>query len=104
MGGAIAGGKAWPSPGVMGTGLGTQNQLLAAAPANQAPLQPTPSINPARALTPTGPNQGRSLLAGQPAFPTGQSPLNPWGINRGGSGAIPLSRRPGTLPASRIAR
>lgn len=106
MGGAIAGGRAYPTPGVEGSGLGTNAVQAAQAPAlqpNLRPMQPLPSAQSAQALRPLTPSMGASLQPGQAAFPTGQSPTNPWGINRGGSGSIPVSRRPGTLPASRIA-
>lgn len=101
MGGAIAGGKAYPTPGIPGAGLGLQNQLIQAAPALQPNLNPIPSFSATQPLKPLTPSMGKSLMPGQPAFPTGQTPVNPWGVGRGGSGTIALSKRPGTLPGTK---
>ena len=99
MGGAIAGGRPWPTPGVAGNGLGTNASIAAAAPAQQPNLQKMPVLNPTQPLTPA--TVGRSLQPGQAALPWGQSPMNPWGLGRGGSGKLPISYRPGTLPGTR---
>jgi hypothetical protein len=113
MGGAATGGRPFPAPGQIGSNLGMNYVQRAQDPAqlpNLRPMQPLPTqtasqILPAlagvRALTPITANQGVALQPGQAAFPTGQTASNPWGINRGGSGAMPLRKRPGTLPGTR---
>lgn len=92
--------KAWPTPGAAGNGLGTLALNRMQAPSNQPNLQPMPSLQSAQPLKPLTPSMGKSLMKGQAAFPVGQTAMNPWGINRGGSGMLPLYRRPGTLPGS----
>lgn len=101
MGGAIAGGKAWPTPGVSGTGLGIQNQAMQAMPALQPNFRQASSFAATQPLKAIQPSMGKNLMPGQPAFPTGQTPVNPWGVGRGGSGTIAVSKRPGTLPGTK---
>jgi hypothetical protein len=91
-------GKAFPTPGVAGNGLGNNASAQAQVPALQPNIKPMPTMSPARPLQPMSPSSNRSLLKGQAALPMGQTPRNPWGMNRGGSGALPLYRRPGTMP------
>lgn len=90
--------KAYPTPGRMGAGLGSNFVAQAQAPANQQNLQPMKPLQSAQALKPVTPSMGKALQPGQAAFPVGQTPYNPWGSNRGGSGMLPLYRRPGTMP------
>jgi hypothetical protein len=92
--------KGFPTPGQLGTGLGNQAMAAASVPNLQPNLQPMPTMTPAMALKPMSPSRGKVLLKGQAAFPVGQSPMNPWGANRGGSGKLPLYRRPGTMPGT----
>jgi hypothetical protein len=69
-------------------------------PAPPTPLQaasPTPALPPHKAFHPM---KGPVLRKGQASIPVGQSPMNPWGKGRGGSGMLPLYRRPGTLPGT----
>lgn len=83
----------------MGNGLGNNAVAQIQAPANQPNLRP---MQPLQAMKPMTPSMGKSLQPGQAAFPTGQSPMNPWGMNRGGSGMIPLYRRPRTMPGTTL--
>lgn len=87
-----AGAKANPSPGLPGTGMGSSSTAMAWPSANLKPMQVL------QAMKPMTPSQGQSLRPGQAAPPMGQTPYNPWGKNRGGSGLLPLYRRPGTMP------
>jgi hypothetical protein len=91
-------GKAFPTPGVAGNGLGNNASAQAQAPALQPNLQPMPVMRPAQPLKPMSPSMGNVLQKGQAGIPTGQTAMNPWGANRGGSGSLPLYRRPGTMP------
>jgi hypothetical protein len=93
-------GNAPPTPGVMGSGLGSLAQMKATAPAQQPNYQPMRPLQPAAPLKPVTPSMGKALLPGQAAFPVGQTPWNPWGSGRGGSGTLPLYRRPGTMPGT----
>ena len=103
MGGAVAGGgRAWPTAGLIGNGLGNNALAAAQAPALQPNLNPMPPLSASQTLKPLTPSMGRALQPGQSALPVAGTPTNPWGVNRGGSGSIPVSRRPGTLPASKI--
>lgn len=95
------GGKAWPSPGIAGNGLGTNARLEQADPLNLPDYRPAQPLNASQPLKPLSLSRGRSLQPGQAAFPIAQTASNPWGAGRGGSGAIPVSRRPGTLPGTR---
>lgn len=86
--------KAFPTPGVVGSGLGTTGVTSSqGATASQA-LKPMQPLTPAKGAVP-GAN---TMQTGRPNPPTGQTPMNPWGQNRGGSGMLPLYRRPGTMP------
>lgn len=89
--------KAFPSPGAAGSGLGTNAQAQLQAPARQPNLG---AMQPLQALKPMTPSMGKALQPGQAAFPVGQTPMNPWGVNRGGNGLKPIYRRPGTLPGT----
>jgi hypothetical protein len=91
-------GKAFPTPGVAGNGLGNDAASQLQAPALQPNLQPMPVMKSAQPLKPMSPSTGKVLQKGQAAFPVGQTPMNPWGMNRGGSSKLPLYRRPGTMP------
>jgi hypothetical protein len=91
--------KAFPSPGMAGNGLGPRALDPLQAPAQQPNMQPMPPMSAAQPLKPATPSAGRALRPGQAAFPTGQTARNPWGSNRGGSGMLPLYRRPGTMPS-----
>ena len=91
--------RAWPTPGQEGNGLGNIARLDAAS--IQPDYRPTQALTPSLPAKPLAIQTGRSLAPGQPAFPTGQSGANPWGVGRGGSGAIPIYRRPQTLPGTR---
>jgi hypothetical protein len=93
--------KAFPTPGVAGNGLGTNAVTAAQAPALQPNMRPMQPLQSAQALKPMTPSMGKALQPGQAAFPVAQTPSNPWGVNRGGSGMLPLYRRPGTLPGTR---
>jgi hypothetical protein len=66
-------------------------------PAPPTPLQATAPISP---LAPHRAHKGISLRKGEASLPVGQSPMNPWGKGSGGSGMLPLYRRPGTLPGT----
>jgi hypothetical protein len=92
--------KAWPTPGMAGTGLGSSGLTQQQAPSNQPNMRPMPTLNNAQPLQPITPSMGKSLSPGQAAFPVGQTPMNPWGQNRGGGGLLPIYRRPGTLPGT----
>ena len=92
--------KGFPTPGLAGTGLGRSGIEPLQAPSQQPNMQPMPTMTAAQPLRPTTPSMGKSLQPGQAAFPVGQTPTNPWGANRGGSGALPLYRRPGTMPGT----
>jgi hypothetical protein len=91
-------GKPFPTPGVAGSGLGNDASAQAQVPALQPNLQPMPVLKSAQPLRPMSPSMSKSLQKGQAAFPVGQTPMNPWGANRGGSAKLPLYRRPGTMP------
>jgi hypothetical protein len=93
-------GKAYPTPGRIGAGLGSNALAMSQAPALQPNLKPMQPLNAAQPLKPMTPSMGASLQPGQAAFPQGQTPYNPWGSNRGGSGMLPLYRRPGTMPSA----
>jgi|SRR5262252_6268652 len=95
MGAGVA--KAFPTPGLPGNGLGSNAVAKMQAPATQPNLRP---MQPLQAMKPMTPSMGKSLQPGQAAFPVGQTATNPWGQNRGGSGLMPLYRRPGTLPGT----
>lgn len=82
-------GKAFPTPGAVGSGLGPSASLQA-----MTPMQPMAGIKPLSA------NSGMALRPGQASPPVGQSPMNPWGKGSGGSGSLPLYRRPQTMPGS----
>lgn len=99
--GGISGGRAFPTPGVAGNGLGSNAVSAAQAPSLQPNLQPMKPLQSTQPLKPMTPSAGKALQPGQAAFPTGQTPMNPWGVGRGGSGALPLYRRPQTLPGTR---
>jgi hypothetical protein len=90
--------KAFPTPGVAGNGLGNLAIQPMQAPSQQPNMQPMQPLQAATALKPMTPSMGRVLQKGQAAFPVAQTPMNPWGVNRGGGGALPLYRRPGTMP------
>jgi hypothetical protein len=92
--------KAFPTPGAAGNGLGSGGVAALQVPSNQPNMQPMPSMTSAQPLKPMTSSMGKSLRPGQAAFPVGQSPTNPWGQNRGGSGMLPLYRRPGTMPGT----
>jgi hypothetical protein len=98
MGGAAAGQRAFPTPGMPGAGLGTNAVAQTQNPAVLPNLSPMPILSKAQPLKPLSPMSGRVIQPGQAAIPVGQSPHNPWGANRGGSGLMPLYRRPRTMP------
>jgi len=90
--------KAFPTPGQPGSSLGGNALALRQSPALQPNYSQTPTLKPTAPLMPMTGNQGKSLQTGEAAIPTGQTAYNPWGQNRGGSGSLPIYRRPGTMP------
>jgi len=89
--------KAFPTPGAIGTSLGSNAVSMAQLP-GVVPLQATPASTAAQPLKPLSASQGTVLQPGQAAVPVAQTPSNPWGADRGGNGLLPLYRRPGTMP------
>lgn len=92
--------KAFPTPGAVGTGLGSSGVMQNTMGfANLfKPTRPAESAQPLKALSASA---GTALQPGQaPMAPTGQTPYNPWGSGRGGNGLLPIYRRPGTMPGS----
>lgn len=99
MGAGAASSKAFPTPGVAGSGLGSNAVAANALAWPNSTLRPNRPTESAQALKPMTAAQGQSLSTGQaPQAPFGQTPYNPWGQNRGGSGLLPIYRRPQTLP------
>ena len=91
--------KSFPPPSTVGGPQGANPVNTAAAPVAAPTLPGQPAMAPATPAAPTPPYgaQGAALMPGQAAPPQAGTPLNPWGINRGGSGMLPTYRRPGTL-------
>ena len=58
------------------------------------------ALAPLAKLAPLNPHKGIALRTGQASPPVGGTPMNPWGRGSGGSGKLPLYRRPGTMPAT----
>jgi hypothetical protein len=95
--------KTFPQPSAVGGSQAVSPLNAAQAPiaapllggANQATMAATPAV-PAAPTPPMG-AKGTALMPGQASPPIAGTPLNPWGVNRGGSGLIPTYRRPGTL-------
>jgi hypothetical protein len=90
--------KAFKGAAGSGTGSGTVSPMQPTR--GTSPLGNLAGLAPLSKLAPLNPDKGTALRTGQASIPVGQSPMNPWGKDRGGSGKLPLYRRPGTLPGT----
>jgi hypothetical protein len=82
-------GKQFPAPGALGQTQGS-NTLSMAQPPTMTPMQPIKPIPPIPPIQPLQPNitPPGALAPGQASIPTGQTPLNPWGVGSGGPGRV----------------